>query len=69
MGDEGPCETCFRLKLECLGFGAKRPEWLRASSVSYSHSSVLTYNTFLHRRLLVSPKFVIRLKPISLHRG
>jgi len=29
IGDEGPCETCFRLKLECLGFGAKRPEWLR----------------------------------------
>jgi len=32
IGDEGPCETCFRLKLECLGFGAKRPDWLRESS-------------------------------------
>jgi len=32
MGNDGPCETCFRLKLECLGFGAKRPDWLRESS-------------------------------------
>jgi len=32
MGDGGPCETCFRLKLECLGFGAKRPDWLRETS-------------------------------------
>ncbi|KAF8969158.1 fungal-specific transcription factor domain-containing protein [Flammula alnicola] len=30
--EDGPCETCFRLKLECLGFGAKRPEWLRENS-------------------------------------
>ena len=27
--EDGPCETCIRLKLECLGFGAKRPDWLR----------------------------------------
>jgi len=32
LGDGGPCETCFRLKLECLGFGAKRPDWLRENS-------------------------------------
>ncbi|KAF4613698.1 hypothetical protein D9613_007940 [Agrocybe pediades] len=32
---DGPisCETCSRLRLECLGFGAKRPEWLREGSV------------------------------------
>jgi len=30
--EDGPCETCFRLKLECLGFGAKRPDWLRETS-------------------------------------
>jgi len=30
--EDGPCETCIRLKLECLGFGAKRPEWLRENS-------------------------------------
>ncbi|KAJ7170902.1 fungal-specific transcription factor domain-containing protein [Mycena crocata] len=28
---EGHCETCVRLRLQCLGFGAKRPEWLRES--------------------------------------
>ncbi|KAG2146137.1 fungal-specific transcription factor domain-containing protein [Suillus bovinus] len=28
---EGSCQTCVRLRLQCLGFGAKRPEWLRAS--------------------------------------
>ncbi|KAF9479612.1 hypothetical protein BDN70DRAFT_834151 [Pholiota conissans] len=27
----GPCDTCYRLKLECLGFGGKRPEWLTKS--------------------------------------
>ncbi|KAF9485135.1 hypothetical protein BDN70DRAFT_927679 [Pholiota conissans] len=30
--EDGPCETCYRLKLECLGFGAKRPDWLRENS-------------------------------------
>ncbi|KAF9467989.1 fungal-specific transcription factor domain-containing protein [Collybia nuda] len=29
--DAGQCQTCVRLRLECLGFGAKRPEWLRES--------------------------------------
>lgn len=29
--DSGRCQTCVRLRLECLGFGAKRPEWLRVS--------------------------------------
>lgn len=27
--DHDTCRTCERLRLECLGFGAKRPEWLR----------------------------------------
>ncbi|KIK99966.1 hypothetical protein PAXRUDRAFT_822144, partial [Paxillus rubicundulus Ve08.2h10] len=26
---DGSCATCVRLRLQCLGFGAKRPEWLR----------------------------------------
>ncbi|KAJ6507911.1 fungal-specific transcription factor domain-containing protein [Mycena vitilis] len=26
---DGRCETCVRLRLQCLGFGAKRPDWLR----------------------------------------
>ncbi|KAG6890513.1 hypothetical protein C0995_007712 [Termitomyces sp. Mi166 len=29
--EHGRCATCVRLRLECLGFGAKRPEWLRES--------------------------------------
>ncbi|KAF9223695.1 hypothetical protein BS17DRAFT_880306 [Gyrodon lividus] len=29
MNAEGSCGTCVRLRLQCLGFGAKRPEWLR----------------------------------------
>ena len=29
----GQCETCVRLRLQCLGFGAKRPEWMRVSAV------------------------------------
>ncbi|KAF9267909.1 hypothetical protein L218DRAFT_955081 [Marasmius fiardii PR-910] len=30
--EQGRCETCVRLRLQCLGFGAKRPDWLRESS-------------------------------------
>ncbi|KIM40020.1 hypothetical protein M413DRAFT_29155 [Hebeloma cylindrosporum] len=30
--EDGPCETCIRLKLKCLGFGAKRPDWLRENT-------------------------------------
>ncbi|KAG8755843.1 hypothetical protein FRC14_003617 [Serendipita sp. 396] len=26
---DGSCETCQRLKIECLGWGAKRPDWCR----------------------------------------
>jgi len=29
--DHGHCRTCVRLKLECLGFGAKRPDFLKES--------------------------------------
>ncbi|KAG1887058.1 hypothetical protein F4604DRAFT_1719884, partial [Suillus subluteus] len=30
--NDGSCQTCVRFRLECLGFGAKRPEWLRATN-------------------------------------
>ncbi|EIN10065.1 hypothetical protein PUNSTDRAFT_86611 [Punctularia strigosozonata HHB-11173 SS5] len=30
---QGGCETCKRLHLECLGFGTKRPEWMRGGSL------------------------------------
>ncbi|PFH52942.1 hypothetical protein AMATHDRAFT_55802 [Amanita thiersii Skay4041] len=29
--ERGGCKTCDRLRLECLGYGAKRPEWLRST--------------------------------------
>ncbi|KAF8638302.1 hypothetical protein AX17_002322 [Amanita inopinata Kibby_2008] len=29
--ERGNCKTCDRLRLECLGYGVKRPEWLRSS--------------------------------------
>ncbi|KAI6123526.1 hypothetical protein EV401DRAFT_1946244 [Pisolithus croceorrhizus] len=31
MNSDGSCGTCVRLRLQCLGFGAKRPDWLRDS--------------------------------------
>jgi hypothetical protein len=31
--EDGHCETCVRLRLECLGFGTKRPEWLRVGAI------------------------------------
>ncbi|TFY54004.1 hypothetical protein EVJ58_g9120 [Rhodofomes roseus] len=27
--DGGPCKTCRRLGIECLGWGARRPDWMR----------------------------------------
>ncbi|KZP31796.1 hypothetical protein FIBSPDRAFT_775867 [Athelia psychrophila] len=27
--DSGACETCRRLQIECLGWGSKRPEWMK----------------------------------------
>ncbi|OJT02247.1 Transcriptional regulatory protein pro1 [Trametes pubescens] len=30
--DDGACQTCVRLRLQCLGFGAKRPEWMRENN-------------------------------------
>lgn len=30
---EGNCQTCVRLRLQCLGFGAKRPDWMRVRFV------------------------------------
>ncbi|KZW02895.1 hypothetical protein EXIGLDRAFT_375985 [Exidia glandulosa HHB12029] len=26
---EGHCQTCVRLRLECLGWGSRRPDWMR----------------------------------------
>jgi hypothetical protein len=31
---EGRCETCIRLRLQCLGFGQKRPDWLKNNNVT-----------------------------------
>ncbi|KAK7016315.1 fungal-specific transcription factor domain-containing protein [Favolaschia claudopus] len=32
QNEHGHCDTCVRLRLECLGFGAKRPDWLRETT-------------------------------------
>ncbi|KAF7328049.1 Zn(2)-C6 fungal-type domain-containing protein [Mycena kentingensis (nom. inval.)] len=29
QGEDGSCQTCLRLTLECLGWGPKRPEWMK----------------------------------------
>ncbi|KAG6818427.1 hypothetical protein H0H93_005071, partial [Arthromyces matolae] len=31
--EHGRCATCVRLRLECLGFGTRRPEWMGESNV------------------------------------
>jgi hypothetical protein len=33
--EKGECGTCARLRLQCLGFGAKRPEWLRVCDLCH----------------------------------
>ncbi|KAI0027272.1 fungal-specific transcription factor domain-containing protein [Vararia minispora EC-137] len=30
--ERGACATCVRLRLQCLGFGSKRPEWLKENN-------------------------------------
>ncbi|KAL1739091.1 fungal-specific transcription factor domain-containing protein, partial [Schizophyllum fasciatum] len=35
LGQDGQCKTCSRLRLQCLGFGTKRPDYLRVSSARF----------------------------------
>ncbi|CAL1716988.1 unnamed protein product [Somion occarium] len=42
--EAGACETCVRLRLQCLGFGAKRPEWMRENnSVTELREKIKTF--------------------------
>ncbi|KAI0671469.1 fungal-specific transcription factor domain-containing protein [Trametes maxima] len=42
--DDGACQTCVRLRLQCLGFGAKRPEWMRENnSVTELREKIKTF--------------------------
>jgi len=41
---QGSCQTCVRLRLQCLGFGAKRPEWMREpESVPHLREKIKTF--------------------------
>lgn len=39
VGDS--CQTCIRLRIDCLGWGPKRPAWMRVST--YIAKSSLTF--------------------------
>ena len=55
---EGRCETCLRLRLECLGFGAKQPDWLR---VCVPIKAVPAFvSLFLFRKITMSTNFAIK---------
>ncbi|KAI0649396.1 fungal-specific transcription factor domain-containing protein [Trametes meyenii] len=42
--EDGACQTCVRLRLQCLGFGAKRPEWMRENnSVTELREKIKTF--------------------------
>ncbi|KAH9945024.1 fungal-specific transcription factor domain-containing protein [Epithele typhae] len=42
--EEGACQTCVRLRLQCLGFGAKRPDWMRENnSVTELRDKIKTF--------------------------
>ena len=49
MTPEGSCQTCVRLRLQCLGFGAKRPDWLRVPI----HSTTLFTHSLFSRRVVL----------------
>ena len=38
---DSSCKTCIRLNIDCLGWGVKRPEWMRVSTLIL-HASVST---------------------------
>jgi hypothetical protein len=63
---EGRCETCIRLRLQCLGFGQKRPDWLKVRALCPSCTSCelsISYVSFLpKRRTIMSPCSVRRSK-------
>ncbi|KAI0925529.1 hypothetical protein AcW1_007951 [Taiwanofungus camphoratus] len=41
---DGACQTCVRLRLQCLGFGAKRPDWMRENnSVTELREKIKTF--------------------------
>lgn len=42
--EHGACQTCVRLRLQCLGFGAKRPDWMRENnSVTELREKIKTF--------------------------
>ncbi|KAI0360197.1 hypothetical protein OH77DRAFT_1394288 [Trametes cingulata] len=42
--EDGACQTCVRLRLQCLGFGAKRPDWMRENnSVTELREKIKTF--------------------------
>ncbi|KAL5526005.1 hypothetical protein ACEPAG_7343 [Sanghuangporus baumii] len=44
MNNEGSCQTCERLRLQCLGFGPKRPDWMReGNSVAEIREKIKTF--------------------------
>lgn len=47
---EGHCQTCVRLHLQCLGFGTRRPDWMR----------VCTLHICLYFSSLTSPLLSVR---------
>ena len=63
--EHGACQTCVRLRLQCLGFGAKRPDWMRVRRVcrpvwrttpaKKNFISRFVFFFFLFRRTTVSP--------------
>ena len=45
--EEGACQTCVRLRLQCLGFGAKRPDWMRVRVLSRSDSALEAHRVII----------------------
>ena len=64
MGEDGPCETCYRLKLECLGFGAKRPDWLRVRAFATGFSTSPHMRHLFDRNRPASRKFATKSRTI-----
>ena len=66
--EEGACQTCVRLRLQCLGFGAKRPDWMRVSVYRSARLGANTYSR-VSRRTTASLSFVTRSRRSSLPRA
>jgi len=65
--EDNSCHTCKRLRIECLGWGTRRPEWMRVSTVcAFMISLSSSYRTRkLWKNIKLASKLSLRVLALS----